>query len=243
MKGRERLCLDLFSGLGGFSSAFRDADEWKVVTVDLDPEERFDPNIRSDIRELGPGDLPDADVILAGHPCTVFSKAAAWQDHWDENDNPQTDKAREHVAMLFHTVGLIRALAPRYWFLENPEGHMRRFLGRPTGSVTYCQYGADHRKPTDLWGDHPPMEYRRCSNGDPCHESRRRREKAGDEHPADTLPRDPAERSKVPYELSKTILEAVEGRVNQTQATLIHATDGGTSGVASTDSERQEAEQ
>lgn len=212
-----RTCLDLFAGLGGFSAAFEDGDGWEVVTVDL--EERFDSDIQADVFELEPADLPDADVILAGHPCNVFSKAAAWNDHWDEDGNPQTEKARKHVAMLFHTVGLIRAKAPTYWFLENPEGHMRRFLGQPTGSVTYCQYGSDYRKPTDLWGDHPPMTYRRCSNGDPCHLARKRREKAGDEHPADTLPDDPAERSMVPYELSEAILDAVEGHGEQSTLT------------------------
>lgn len=216
-----RHCLDLFAGLGGFSAAFRESPNWTVTTVDL--EDEFDPDIQADIRELTPSDLPDAELILAGHPCDVFSKAAAWQEHWDENGDPQTEKAREHVAMLFHTVGLIRGLTPEYWFLENPEGHMRRFLGRPTGSVTYCQYGETYRKPTDLWGDHPPMTYRKCSNGDPCHTSRTRREKAGDEHPMDTLPRDPAERAKVPYELSRSILEAVEG-VGEQSTLEQHAT-------------------
>ena len=212
--GTDRVCLDLFAGLGGFSAAFQDADGWEVVTVDV--EERFDPDIQADVYDLEPGDLPDADVVLAGHPCTVFTKAAAWNDHWDEDGNPQTEQARKHVAMVFHTVGLIRALAPRYWFLENPEGHLRRFLGRPTGSVTYCQYGADYRKPTDLWGHHPPgMTYKACRNGDPCHTPSPRRDRPGDEHVAEALPRDPAERSKVPYELSKAILDAVEGRAEQ----------------------------
>jgi len=205
----ENTVLDLFAGLGGFSAAFEESGRWEVTTVDI--EERFDPDIQADIRDLRPTNLPDADVVLAGHPCNVFSKAAAWNDHWDEDGNPQTEKAKEHVAMLFQTVGLIRALSPDYWFLENPEGHMRRFMGEPTGSVTYCQYGHDYRKPTDLWGDHPvTMTYRRCSNGDNCHLSRKRREKAGDEHPAKTLPDDPAERSLVPYELSESILQAVE---------------------------------
>lgn len=213
-------CLDLFAGLGGFSAAFQDADGWEVTTVDF--EERFDPDIQADVFELRPDDLPDADLVLAGHPCDVFSKAAAWQEHWDENGNPQTEKAKRHVSMLFHTVGLIRALAPTYWFIENPEGHMRRFLGQPTGSVTYCQYGEKYRKPTDLWGDHPPMTYRRCANGDDCHLSKGSREEAGcGNHPAQALPRDPAERAKVPCELSEQILKAVEGQGEQSTLTEV----------------------
>jgi hypothetical protein len=214
-----RAVLDLFSGLGGFSAAFEDSPEWEVTTVDI--KGRFAPDIQADVLNLRPDDLSDADLILASPPCNCFSKAAAWQEHWDDAGAPQTAAARESVALVFHTVGLIRAISPEYWVLENPEGHLRRFLGRPTGSVTYCQYGERYQKPTDLWGDHPPgMTYRRCATGDPCHLSKGRREEAGcGNHPAQAIPRDPAERAKVPYELSQAILNAVEGRGEQTTLT------------------------
>lgn len=202
-----KVCLDLFSGLGGFSAAFEHADEWDVVTVDL--EERFDPEVQADVMDLGPNDIRmwgEPDVVLASPPCNCFSKAAAWQDHWDDSGAPQTPKARDAVALVFHTVGLIRGLSPDYWFLENPVGHLRRFLGRPTGTVTYCQYGTSYMKPTDLWGEHPPMTYRRCSAGEDCHNHG----SLEDDYDNRPLPRDPAERAKVPYELSESILRAVE---------------------------------
>lgn len=203
-----RVCLDLFSGLGGFPAAFAEADDWEVVTVDI--EERFDPDIRADVMDLRPADLPEADVVLCGHPCDVFSKAANWNGHWNDRNEPQTLKAREHLAMLFHTLGLIRALAPDYWFLENPNGKMSSILGEPTGRVTYCQYGTDYQKPTDLWGRHPPMEYRKCDPGDPCHRSTPSRQKEGDGHIARSQPDTPEERARVPYDLSLAIREAVE---------------------------------
>lgn len=199
-----RTCLDLFAGLKGFSAAFADADGWEVVTVDID--ERFEPDIQADVLDLRPSDLPEADVVLASPPCNCFSKAAAWQAHWDENGDPQTGKAREAVALAHHTIGLIQALAPEWWFLENPQGHLRRFLGPPTATITYCQYGLDYQKPTDLWGEHPPMEYRRCRAGAPCHDHG----SIEDDWDNRPLPRDPAERAKVPWELSDAILEAVE---------------------------------
>ena len=37
-------CLDLFAGLGGFSAAFEEADNWTVTTVEI--ADRFDPDIQ-----------------------------------------------------------------------------------------------------------------------------------------------------------------------------------------------------
>lgn len=199
-----RTCLDLFAGAGGFSAAFAGSDDWELVTVDI--EERFNPDIRADVMDLRPEDLPAADVVLASPPCNCFSKASAWQEHWADNGDPQTDHARASVALVHHTLGLVHAIAPKYWFIENPVGHLRRFFGAPTGTVTYCQYGTTYQKPTDLWGEHPPMTYRRCQAGAYCHEHG----SLEDEREDRPLPRDSAERAKVPRELSESIREAIE---------------------------------
>ena len=84
--------IDLFAGLGGFSAAFTDSPQWSVTTVDID--ESFDPDITADVCDLGCGDLPDPDVVLASPPCKCFSVAAAWQEHFDSDGNPQTAAAR-----------------------------------------------------------------------------------------------------------------------------------------------------
>lgn len=218
-----KVCLDLFAGLGGFSAAFEDADGWEVVTVDI--EERFGPDIQADVMDLRPSDLPDADLVLASPPCTDFSMAASRYEKVVDG-KPQTDSARASVALVYHTIGLAKALTPDYWFLENPTGYLRQIIGRPAGRVTYCQYGADYMKPTDLWGEHPPgFEYRACSFGDDCHEYNTDGEHGGLGN-CDVMGKDPAERAKVPYELSKSILEAVEGRAEQSVLPLAKA-DGG----------------
>jgi len=189
--------LDLFSGLGGFSAAFEDADGWDVVTVEI--EEKFDPDICADVMDLRPSDLPDADVILASPPCEEFSPA--------NNLNGEREPDPEAVALVYHTLGLIKAKRPAYWFMENPRGRLRTLIGRPTATVTYCQYGTDYMKPTDLWGDHPPMTYRRCQYGDPCHESNR--------EGTNNYPENASDKAVVPYDLSASILEAVEGQAEQ----------------------------
>lgn len=221
-----RTCLDLFSGKGGFSAAFDESDDWEVVTVDLNPEDKFDPDIQADVMDLRPSDLPDPDVVLASPPCNRLGKMAQCQDYFD-GASPNTPGAREHVALFYHTLGLIRALDPRYWFLENPPGKARHYLGDPTGTVTYCQYGTEYQKRTHLWGRHPPIDYLSCVEGDDCHISTPR---SDTRHPNDSIPNDQAEASKVPYELSLAIREAVEeayANPPPEQSTLVSATDGG----------------
>lgn len=204
--------LDLFSGLGGFSTAFEQSQNWNVVTVDI--QERFNPNIQANVLDLRPGDLPEADVILASPPCTTLSIAGNHTDHYVDGE-PNSKEAKNHVALAFHTVGLIEALSPDYWFLENPRGRMRRYLGEPTGEITLCQYGYDWQKPTDLWGVHPPsMDYRTCPKGSNCHAAG---PSGFDSDGETTHERDPAERAKLPVELSKAILEAVENPAPEQQ--------------------------
>lgn len=214
MSDADRLvCLDLFAGLGGFSAAFEESDRWNVVTVEL--EERFDPDIQDDIMELRPGDLPDADLVLASPPCTQFSMAASRYERFVDGE-PQTEDARDAVALVYHTIGLVKAITPSYWFLENPQGYLRQVLGHPTGRVTYCQYGTAYMKPTDLWGDHPPgMTYRSCSYGDDCHQFNTDQENGGlgNMGGIQEYTRDPAERAKVPFELSESIRDAVEAAI------------------------------
>jgi len=198
--------LDLFCGLGGFSSAFADSDRWAVTTVDI--EARFDPDIQADVFDLRPSDFERAfDVVLASPPCTQFSTAGN-HDAWDfDTHEPQTDAARDAVGLVFHAVGLIRALSPDYWFLKNPQGRLRWFLGRPAGEVTYCQYGRPYMKRTDLWGEHPPMSYRSCQRRRACHN---RNTETDGTSATRGLGETAAKRAKVPYALSESIRDACE---------------------------------
>jgi site-specific DNA-cytosine methylase len=212
--------LDLFAGLGGFSSAFADSERWSVTTVDIDA--RFDPEIQADIFELRPSDFAGwvFDVVLASPPCTQLSLAASRYERFVDGE-PQTDGAREAVALVYHTIGLIKSLSPDFWFLENPQGYLRQVLGRPTGRVTYCQYGTNWMKPTDLWGAHPPMQYKACSYGDSCHAYNTDQGQGGQGNCRDAWQddmadkvRDPAERAKVPRELSAAIRDACEAALD-----------------------------
>ena len=222
--------LDLFSGLGGFSQAFAESERWDVTTVEI--EARFEPDIQADVFDLRPSDFAQSfDVVLASPPCTQFSTirnvTKGGDSAWVDGD-PGTDAAADAIALVYHTVGLIRGLAPTYWFLENPRGMLRTHWRPPQASVWYCQYGHETAKPTDLWGDHPPMRYRRCSYGnDACGhvrtESYKEHGGGSDNRQGLLTESDAAERAKVPAALSTAIRDACEGGLDgeaPTQATL-----------------------
>jgi len=198
----ERTVIDLFCDLGGFSAAFADADGWEVVTVDVDA--RFEPDI-------------EADVVLASPPCVDFSVACI-TEKWDHDERrrpkhlPEWEKIAESVAVVYHTLWLVQQLAPDWWVLENPQGMLGKIIAPPIGTVHYCQYGSEFKKPTQLWGRHPPMNYRTCDGAPNCHVSNPREVNTfRDESRTRAVGVDnSAERAKVPRELSDAILEAVK---------------------------------
>lgn len=212
-----KYCLDLFSGTDSFSAAFEKSREWEVFSVDLNPKDldEINPDLKIDIQMMNPGHLPDRfqspDVVLASPPCKAFSLAAA-HHHMDDDVQPKTDFARMSLRLVKRTIELCLELDPDYWFLENPRAGLRRVmrekfwgLGEPTGTISWCQYGANRMKPTDFWGEHPPMKYRFCANGEDCHASAKRGSQTGTQGI-----RSDVKRAAIPYGVSLAILEAVE---------------------------------
>lgn len=205
-----KTALDLFSGTGSATKAFKEHENWQVIHVDLNKE---NADIQKNVANLSAEELPEIDFVWASPPCKTFSIASV-SHHWNKENgeyHPQTEEAEQSIKLVNHTVELIQELDPDYWFMENPRAMLRKILDRekniwPQGTVTYCQYGENRMKPTDLWGDHPDsFVYKSCSNGDPCHESASRGSQTG------TQGKDSYEdRARIPYQLSKAILEAVE---------------------------------
>ncbi len=149
------------------------------------------------------------DVIWASPPCTGFSVAAIGH-HWSGGKGayiPKTETAKLGIELVKKTIEIIEHFQPKYWFLENPRGVLRKLdvvkdLQRK--SVTYCQYGDERMKPTDIWTNSDvwiprPM----CKNGDPCHVAAPRGSRTGTQGRANAY-----ERSKIPDELCKEILKS-----------------------------------
>jgi|SRR5438309_2993367 len=199
--------LDMFSGLGGFSQAFKDRGH-EVITIDNNPV--FNPTILKDINEIQY--LPQVDIILASPPCECFSISSVYK-HWkDGKPNPETVEA---LALVGHAILLIQKAKPRFWILENPRGMLRKMLGKPDYEISQCQYGRSIMKPTDLWGRLPPSFIaKKCHNGNPDHERASRSSHNGGTQNnsfSNLGSRGRAERAKIAYGLSLAICTAMEG--------------------------------
>jgi len=192
--------LDLFSGLGGFSKAFKDRGH-EVYTIDI--EKKFNPNLSIDIMKLDEyyilGAFDKPDVIVASPPCQCFSVASI-SKYW--KGKTPSKEAIEALELVKHTLNLIYDLRPKFWFLENPRAMLRTIIGNPPVTVFYAQYGEDRLKPSDIWGRHPKgFKEMQITNKNLLDYTPAPR---GSSIGTQGL-KDAAARAKIPYELSKTI--------------------------------------
>ena len=200
--------LDLFSGLGGWSSAF--AMDHEVFRIELN--RTFDAEAYIDIGDVSGvlAALPwTPDIILASPPCTSFTTMTMGRN-WTHDGLPRTARAIEGQRLVLATIRIIAALRPRFWIIENPRARLRTlpFLeGFERRTVTYCQLGEDRMKPTDLWGVFPPgLELPTpCKNGDPCHIAAPRGSRTGTQGGVDS-----ARAGLIPYQLSRLVRDAAQ---------------------------------
>jgi hypothetical protein len=208
------LIFDFFAGTGSSTQAFRDAGH-TVITFELDPS--FDVTETVDILELNADALiakyGKPDFVWASPPCTAFS-VASMSHHWAQGGDfpiPRTEAAVFNQTLVAHARALAEELNPRFGFLiENPRGMLRKLkpvVGLERRTVTYCTYGDDRQKPTDLWGYVPGWIPRTmCKPGGDCHEAAPRGSKTGTQGLKNAR-----ERSRVPYELGQELLGVIDG--------------------------------
>lgn len=161
----------------------------EVFSIEWD--KRFDNiDMYADIGQITADEIIDKfgipDVIWASPDCTTYSIAAISHHRYKEEDGnlaPISEYAKFCDNVNKHVLQLIQLLNPKFWFIENPRGGLRkmRFMqGLPRYTVTYCQYGDTRMKPTDIFTNHPnPCFKPPCHNGDPCHVAAPRGAKTG----------------------------------------------------------------
>ena len=206
--------LELFAGTRSIGKAFEEKGH-EVFSVEWDRSfENID--LYKDIYELSAKEILEnfgkPDVIWASPDCSSYSIAAiSHHRKREENGNlaPVSEYAKFCDRVNQHTLNLIMTLSPKYWFIENPRGGMRKmdFMhGLPRYTVTYCQYGDTRMKPTDIWTNQPNPKFKpMCKNGEQCHEKAPRGSRTGTQGLKGSK-----ERSVISVELCRHIVKICE---------------------------------
>ena len=178
--------VELFSGTKSFSKVMAKHGH---STLTIDNEEKLEPDFCWDVFDINNKILSQRiDIFWASPPCTTFSVASI--SHYWKDGKPKNEKALHGIAMLEKTIEIIKKNNPRYWFIENPRGMMRKVIDElfekhgiknyQRNTVSYCQYGAEIMKPTDIWTNCKQWVPKPiCKNGAPCHERAGRGSKTG----------------------------------------------------------------
>ena len=146
--------LELFAGSRSIGKVAEELG-YEVFSTDIEPFEKIDYVVDIfDFDVLKVRFKPD--IIWASPPCTGFSVASIGHNWIKENDKyiPKSETARQGMRIVIKTIEIINYFYPEYYFIENPRGMLRKMqfiqnLKRHT--VTYCQYGDERMKPTDIW--------------------------------------------------------------------------------------------
>lgn len=126
---RKRLCLDLFSGAGGFSEGFRLGGFHTLAATDIDPSAggTYRANHARHDTKFVLGDIAsrevqeqlfdavrgvELDAIIGGPPCQAFSQV---RNHDRLISDPRNRLYRHYVSIL-------RELKPRTFVMENVPG-------------------------------------------------------------------------------------------------------------------------
>lgn len=214
------IVLELFAGTRSIGKAF-EASGHKVFSVDWN--KRFkDIDLYIDIGQLTAEQVVELcgghspDIIWASPDCTTYSIAAISTHRTKEKDGnlaPKSDYAKQCDEINQHVLELIKELNPKYWFIENPRGGMRKMhfmQDLPRYTITYCQYGDKRMKPTDIWTNFPSPGFKPpCKNGSPCHEPAPRGSKTGTQGLKSKI-----ERARIPDDFCKYIVEICEEAAN-----------------------------
>jgi hypothetical protein len=199
--------LELFAGSRSIGKA-SEILGYEVFSSDLINFEKID--YVTSILDFDINKVPfQPDIIWASPPCTGFSVAALGH-HWTGGKNayiPKTDTAKLGIELAKKTIEIINYFKPKYFFIENPRGLLRKmefmdnFIRQ---SITYCQYGDTRMKPTDIWTNSEKWIPRpMCKNGDDCHIAAPRGSRTGTQGLKGSY-----ERSKIPEDLCLEILKS-----------------------------------
>ena len=147
--------LELFAGSRSIGKICEELG-YKVFSSDINAFEKIDYVVSIldfDIKQLP--FIPD--IVWASPPCTTYSVLAL--SHHRNGIWPKSESAVLGDRITEKTNSIIKELQKLNpdlaYYIENPRGMMRHmpFMKEHPirRTITYCQYGFNYQKPTDIW--------------------------------------------------------------------------------------------
>ena len=211
--------LELFAGTRSICKAF-EKNGHETYSIEWDKKFK-NISLYADISKITKDDIINLcngkpDVIWASPDCTTFSIAGISHHRIKNKENGNLDAVSYYAKFCDkvdqHVLELIKELKPKYWFIENPRGGMRKMVwmkNLPRYTITYCQYGDSRMKPTDIWTNYPNPNFKKpCKNGDKCHVSAPRGSRTGTQGLKNSV-----DRSKIPEELCNYVVYLCEKEI------------------------------
>lgn len=151
--------LELFKGTGSVGKV---AKKLGYDVVSLDFEEKYKPDILTDILKWDYKDFPAPDYIWASPPCNTFSPLVyPLKERNPQTATPYSERAKFGTKVLYKTLEVIAYFLkknPKLKFcIENPHGMMRKdakMKKLPMETTRYCLYGDEKQKLTDFWSNY-----------------------------------------------------------------------------------------
>ena len=173
--------FEMFAGSCSFSNEAKKMN-FKTFTTDIFQFGEIDYVV--DIMNIDLKKIPfTPNVVWASIPCETFSISSC-HHHWTPNGKPKSKECKKGIKILQRTVDIIKKIDPKYFFIENPVGLMRKqkilrqLKGIKKATICYCKYGDTRMKPTDIFTNYlsdifSPNEWtpkEMCFNGNKkCH--------------------------------------------------------------------------
>ena len=140
----KKIILDLCGGTGAWSNPYKNAGyDVRLITL---------PN--NDVRIYKPPE--NVYGILAAPPCTMFSFARTKaKKPRDLAEGFEIVRACLNIiwsCMEIQQDTKYKTLPLKFWALENPNGMLKYFLGKPAFEFDPYDFGDQYQKNTNLWG-------------------------------------------------------------------------------------------
>lgn len=138
MNNSDKIILDLCGGTASWSKPYREAGyDVRVITLPDD-----------DVCTYIPPD--NVYGIFAAPPCTMFSRARTTAK--TPRDFEGATRIVGACLKIIWRVQFENRFGLKFWVMENPAGHLKRFMGEPAFKFHPYDFGDCHSKQTWLWG-------------------------------------------------------------------------------------------